>query len=350
MTNLSVCKACGAKGVTGSYIACRCPKPASTIGRERKQLSYETKPVVRFDIPPIEPCVHLGQRVGVANCGCAGKSDVYWCNLQQGHVTQRATGKAWFKIETESGSVERQEKLLPCLHCANRDTSRVVLRQPKILCELPSPKSNRAVVTVAPDFETQAELAITGPLMKRYAESVNADYIVIDQLTEQSHKCGNKYAYAEVAARYEQSLWLDTDVVMMDGSPDIFQQVRSDQWGLCDDLPGLKQIPGNYDWFNFQWRQQSSSLGLPAYDVPKAWNSGVVVAPTDAARWYHAPEKPVANVWCAEQHYHTRCLLDDNADVVDLDRRWNVGFWDPSFVEFLPTGCFIHLGDASRVI
>ncbi len=220
----------------------------------------------------------------------------------------------------------------------------VLFEQPKILCELPEPRSSQALITVAPDKNTQNELKFTRKAMQEYAERYFLDYIEITALTPQKHLCGNKYAYSEVAKRYGHSLWLDTDVVIMPDAPNIFDQVDCGQWALCDDLPGLKQIDNSFEWFNNEWMHQSSALGLPAYEVPCAWNSGVVVAPQDAFKWYHPPSVPVPNVWCAEQHYHTRCLLDGKADVLNLDRKWNVGYWDPTFPDYVESGYFIHIG------
>jgi hypothetical protein len=180
--------------------------------------------------------------------------------------------------------------------------------------------------------------------MQRYAARLGLDYVEVTDLTSQPHKCGNKYAYAEVAKRYEQSLWLDPDIVIMDNAPNIFDAVPVGSWGLVDDLSGLGPKGNNYSWFKSEWTKMNEALELDNYEPRAAWNAGMVVAPTEAYKSYHPPTKPVPDFWCIEQHYFGRCLIDDNARIVELGREWNTGYWDPSFLDRIATGYFIHLG------
>lgn len=220
----------------------------------------------------------------------------------------------------------------------------VQLLIPEILCPLPDPVNRTALIVVAPDAKTQSEFAITGKRMREYAINHSMDFVLVSDITRQTHLCGNKYAYAQVAARYEQSLWLDTDIVVDPSSPNVVEEVPIGSWGLVDDMPFMDVTA----WHATEWFEMQRDLEVPRIEITRVWNSGVVVAPKNSYRWYYPPPGRVKNVWCAEQHWHTYCLLKD-ASVIDLDSKWNNGYpweqWetqvDASYFNHA-NGCFPH--------
>jgi hypothetical protein len=215
----------------------------------------------------------------------------------------------------------------------------VEMLQPRILQEIAVPVSSRALITVAPDKKSQAELEITGDRMRAYARNHGLDFVAITSLSKQRYLAANKYAYAEVASGYEQSLWLDTDVVVDPDAPSIFDCVPVGSWGMVDDLVFMDETK----WFREEWRRMQSAWGVPSTPVPKAWNSGVVVAPRDAARCYYPSPMRVPNVWCAEQHWHTQCILASSAAIVDLPVEWNNGYPWRDWPKQLATSWFNHV-------
>lgn len=215
----------------------------------------------------------------------------------------------------------------------------VELLQPIILQPIADPVESRALITVAPDTKSQAELAITGDRMRAYARNHGLDFVAITQLSRQRYLAANKYAYAEIAKRYEQSLWLDTDVVVDQNAPSIFDEVPIGSWGMVDDLIFMEDT----SWFRAEWRNMQIAWGVPLTPVPKAWNSGVVVSPRDAARCYYPSPMRVPNVWCAEQHWHTQCILASKAPIVDLSTKWNNGYPWRRWRDQLPSSWFNHV-------
>lgn len=221
----------------------------------------------------------------------------------------------------------------------NEDDGFVQLLQPVILQPVSEPVSSRALITVAPDSKSQLELAITGDRMRAYASNHGLDFVAITSLSKQRYLAANKYAYSEVAVRYEQSLWLDTDVVVAPDSPSIFDSVPVESWGMVDDLVFMEETK----WFREEWRQMQLAWGVPSTPVPKAWNSGVVVAPRDAAKCYFPSPMRVPHVWCAEQHWHTQCILENAAQIVDLPVIWNNGYPWREWRNQLATSWFNHV-------
>jgi hypothetical protein len=99
----------------------------------------------------------------------------------------------------------------------------------------------------------------------------------------------------------------------------------------------------NTDWFVSEFRYCQRYWGVEETRLPKAWNSGVVVAPRNAKDCYYPPPMRVPNVWCAEQHWHTQALVQHNADVVTLPEVWNNEFPWKDWYKNLPTSYFNHV-------
>jgi hypothetical protein len=215
----------------------------------------------------------------------------------------------------------------------------VQLIQPKILRQVIVPSKDRAVLVLACDDKTREEFRHTRPRMEAYARKHNLDFVVIGQITQQTHKCGNKYAYSEIAHLWEQTLWLDTDVVVDPSAPNIFDSVPPGSWGMVDDLAVME----NTDWFNSEFKMCQGYWGVEQSNLPSAWNSGVVVAPRNAADCYYPPPMRVPNVWCAEQHWHTQALLMHQASVITLPEIWNNGFPWKEWHNNIPKSYFNHV-------
>ena len=223
---------------------------------------------------------------------------------------------------------------------AEMDGSLRVIRKP-FIDKLPTPKHRRAILTVAPDQKPQGELEISRPTFQRYAEEFEADYIELTDIQRSNHPCGNKYVLTQVSERYEQTLLVDTDVIIMPNAPDVFREVPLGKWGLVDDLANLVASSGE-GWVLREMQQICDAIGVKSVELTKAWNSGMVVAPTDAAREYYPPEVPVPFLWCTEQHLHTINLLQTKR-VVDLPLVWQAGYPWVNFPEAIKTAYAIHI-------
>jgi hypothetical protein len=202
--------------------------------------------------------------------------------------------------------------------------------------------SNRCIVVIAPDAKPQAELAITGPLIRAYASRCGADYREFTEPVGLNHACANKYVATQVARYYDQTMLIDTDIVPMPNAPDMFAEVPIGKWGLVDDLPRIHQC-GATEWMESEWRALCRSIGDSTAELRHAWNSGLMIMPNDADALYHPPIVPVPNTWCVEQHYHTYMLLQRREQVVDLPLIWQAGFPWNDYPSAIKTSHFIHV-------
>ena len=203
------------------------------------------------------------------------------------------------------------------------------------------PTKRRALVVVAPDAKPQAELKISGPLLRKYAEECEADYIELTDFPPLNHPCANKYVVSQIAREYEQTMLADTDIIPLPGAACMFDAVPVGMWGLVDDLVNLEALDLGV-FLRHEWGNFLEKSGKPLIPLEKAWNSGLFIAPTDAEREYHVPPMPVPNYWCTEQHYHTWCLMHSGR-IVDLPQIWQAGFLWKNFPEVLKTAHFAHI-------
>ena len=223
---------------------------------------------------------------------------------------------------------------------AEMDGKLRVIQKPFVK-NLPEPKHKRAVLVVAPDNKPQLELEISRPNLRRYAEEFEADYIELTDIERSNHPCGNKYVLTQVSERYEQTLLVDTDIIIMDNAPDIFSEVPVGMWGLVDDLQNLDKASG-CGWVILEMQQICDAVGIKNVALTKAWNSGFVVAPTDASKEYYPPVEAVPFVWCVEQHLHTFNLLQTGR-TIDLKEQWQAGYPWVNFPESIKTAYTIHV-------
>ena len=203
--------------------------------------------------------------------------------------------------------------------------------------DLPRPKRELCVMVVAPNDRPKKELLITGDRISRYSQQCGADYLVIDKLPPVGHACAYKHVLSQVAPLYAQTLMVDTDIVIRDNCPNIFAEVPIGLWGMTDDLPRIRMCGGS-EWIDREWVSVCDALGL-SIELAATWNSGLVIAPPDAYREYHAPSVPVPNLWCVEQHAFTHELLKNPSRVHTLPMIWQAGY---PWIDFLDAAQYSH--------
>ena len=139
----------------------------------------------------------------------------------------------------------------------------------------------RAVVTVAVGEYFKKAL----PLIQRYARKCNADYFCIDEAWMGNESSAHYLKWkcnAIMAMGYNRILFVDSDVMIMPNSPDIFDLVPVGTLGVFDEAP-IMQVRGlnrkdTCERFISSWRRQ---IGDIEYKYPGHYfNSGVMVFDT----------------------------------------------------------------------
>jgi hypothetical protein len=160
-------------------------------------------------------------------------------------------------------------------------------------------KSDRAVVTWVAGDAAYKWFSVTGPFMKRYAEKVGADFIVIEGFAGQPFALGNKFRIRQVVEQYgyETVLFVDADALIQDHCEDFFALVPAGHVAILDETPYYDE------WMLAYYRREAAALlESQGYDVdymtiPSPKNSGLFLLPAACKDVLTPPMKPFPVSW-----------------------------------------------------
>ena len=135
----------------------------------------------------------------------------------------------------------------------------------------------------------------THPTIEKYANRIGADFIVVKE-TQCSTPHWEKFlAIYNYLNKYERILYLDTDVIVREDCPNLFQIIPSNQLALFNELPFTSQR--NQSLFE---ACKEYGITLPRWNG-KYYNTGVMLIPRHFKQLFKKPEKEVFNFY--EQGY-----------------------------------------------
>ncbi|HEY1189190.1 MAG TPA: hypothetical protein VGE74_16170 [Gemmata sp.] len=208
-----------------------------------------------------------------------------------------------------------------------------------------TPTRARALVTVVVGAEAQRCFAASGPLMRRYAERVGADVVVLDWPGHPSWPMSSKFAIARALDHYERIAYVDADVLLRPGCVDLFAMCAPHEFGLCDELPWHRMSPR----FGREaaYRKFRADMGFNHVPhLPWMANAGVMIVPRSHRELLLPPVGPMPVAHCAEQDHTNARLLDSGLPYRLLDRRCNWQNWtDPGF-RAAPPDAVLHWSGA----
>jgi len=201
-----------------------------------------------------------------------------------------------------------------------------------------TPNNNRCVLVIAPDEWSRQQLEITRPSLREYANRFDAQYIELNQNVCPMWPMVNKFLAWEVSEFFEQTLYLDCDVIFKPSMPDLFSMVPIGSYAAQDELPTV--LEGLHsDGYMKQCLDYAKSVGHT--HIPKKIpNGGVLMLPRNASA-YTPPSVPVAADWCMDQFLLAYNLEDQNT--IWLDDRYNWGWIRKDWKDGLDAAYTIHL-------
>lgn len=173
---------------------------------------------------------------------------------------------------------------------------------------------NKAVVTTVID-DYQPELcAYTLPNLKRYADSIGADFIQIKERKNNYHAAYEKLQVYDISEHYEKTLLVDADIILHPRLGDITQQVQMDQVGM---------------WMSYPILSQSLNLWDTRNDVDflrHGRNLGVVGALVCCTRWTRDLFKPLEeDVSLVQDRLYRPAIIDEYTMSKNL-ARYNLNY------------------------
>lgn len=207
--------------------------------------------------------------------------------------------------------------------------------------DTPKPSKPRLIITVGAGQHFEAMLKISQRSVEAYANRVSADFVQLRGVT-QSWWGLEKFRVHKFAKQYEQTLFIDADILISKASPDIFaiQGVA-----LHDDYPHLKST----QWILPQYDLVCKSQDVhPSQRNNRLLNSGVVLTDSNSSDVWLPPAKPLPHTHCAEQFWVE--MQSESFPVTLLDRRFNFQWWMEAFQFGKFDAWFIHYANSSNKI
>jgi hypothetical protein len=211
----------------------------------------------------------------------------------------------------------------------------------------PSTSKTRCIVSVAVGLEMIEIAKETWPLMQAYADRCGADFIGLDNDTEDWWGL-EKFRTGHFASQYDETLFLDADCVVREQSPSIFDE-HLESIGICDESSKFNRR--HREWIIKERKSVESRSKVKIEHTEHSVNSGVVLCRRSASDIWKRPEVDIGTMHCAEQVWVGK-QIDDlvaiGASLGNLSFRWNWQYWYSDFVEGLQDAYIVHFSSASN--
>lgn len=130
-------------------------------------------------------------------------------------------------------------------------------------------KNTRAVVTMSIGKEYETIASLTHPSIKAYAERIGAEFVNLSSTDDINMPHWNKFQLYGVLAKFKRVIWLDTDLIVRDDCPDLFEIVPEEEFGIFEEG-------------KFAPRMEIMAKAIETYAEPVEWdgsyfNTGVMV-------------------------------------------------------------------------
>lgn len=138
-----------------------------------------------------------------------------------------------------------------------------------------------AVVTIAcGDYHTEMG-KLTHPSISSYAKKIGADFIVIDEKTDGlPHYL--KFKLNKLLKKYDRIMYIDTDIIVREDSPNIFDEVPADCVGVFEEGRFAERANG------MNYFLQENGIDPKTWDK-KYYNTGVMVVSKEHANMFIKP-------------------------------------------------------------
>jgi hypothetical protein len=207
------------------------------------------------------------------------------------------------------------------------------------------------VVTVAAGEAGKKMLTATGDHMRRYAESIGADFVVLDWPGIKDWPVSAKFAVARVLDHYDRILYLDADVLCRAGAVNVFDLCGPDEFGFVDELEEQRKYhKGSVEEIYKRFRTR---MGHPEAEIRWMLNSGVMVVPKSHQAVLEVPD----GLWVedvypgrhfSEQNAIGAALLASGLSYRILPKKANYQDWtDPGFRK-APKDALLHASGAGK--
>lgn len=169
-------------------------------------------------------------------------------------------------------------------------------------------------LSVGKDYEKMAE--ITHPSIRSYAEKIGADFLNINETKiSKTSPHWEKFQIFDLLTKYKRILYLDTDLIVREDCPDLFEEVDESQLGMFNEAPFtdrskelLIDICRQYGTTLDKWNG-------------KYFNSGVIVISRRHKNLFKKPDREIFSFY--EQSYLNMMIAKEDIYMHELDYKFN---------------------------
>ena len=172
----------------------------------------------------------------------------------------------------------------------------------------------RAVVTIATGEAYEKIGRLTHPTLKAYADRIGAEFVVISE-SFCSTPHWEKFQIHNLLEQFDRILYLDTDLIVRQDTPDLFDLVPENQFGAFNEAPFTPDRKGALI-------KACEDHGLKIREWGgKYYNSGIMVLSQCHQHLFQKPELETFNFF--EQSYLNAVLASEETPVFSLPYRFN---------------------------
>lgn len=205
----------------------------------------------------------------------------------------------------------------------------------------PNPQSDKCIITVVTGEKYIGMFNRIKAGYEEYAKKVGADLVILGDYT-QGWWGLEKFRIKPFVESYENTCFIDSDIVIQPNAPNIFDIVPKGFVGIHDDWPFcLHKAPLETPPFDIEnWRkvEQSMMIRSQVEEEDFSWelypallNTGVVVTPREHANIWTPPTKPFPGNHCDEQFWVDYNIRKNNIPYWPLPVSMNFQYWHKCF-------------------
>ena len=173
----------------------------------------------------------------------------------------------------------------------------------------------KAVVTITVGNFYSKMAEVTHPTIKKYAEKIGAEFVVLDAQGDHALPHYLKLELNSLLKKYERVLYIDTDILVRDDAPNIFDEVPVNEIGIFEEGQFIERATA--------MTQYLTQHGVdPNIWNKKYYNTGVMVLSSEHANIFLPPTRSEDDHF-KEQSYLNLLFCLFKAKVHNLHYKWN---------------------------
>lgn len=175
--------------------------------------------------------------------------------------------------------------------------------------------SHKAIFTICIGKNYQQIAELTHPAIRKYADGLGVDFIVITDSVCSTPHWQKLIEIQNLLKKYERVLYIDTDTIIREDCPDLFDIVPDKSLGLFNEAP-----------FTFRSSElmidtcKEYGVKLPDWDG-RYFNTGVMIIPRRYRHLFEKPEKENCSFY--EQTYLNMIFAKEKPEIFELPYQYN---------------------------